>query len=311
MINIKTLLAYSIFPALMFSSASAQTTFFSQTAGSANPASGASWNTAANGSGSNGNSGTYNAGTNNLVFQTGVSIATSRSTVGFDFNAVSYQLDGGALRNLINEIGTFSGGDITVTSNGGTFHQAASVGAGNAGGGVAGPSSLVLGSNTVFLGSASSGASGVYDFGLNVNGDGTLDLGFSNAATSFAFSNLSSDFSGTVLGDTFNGSISFAAGNGALSTNVVIGRALNDRFGKLDLVGDFSVASLSIDGENIATGIYTQSDLVAINATYADNLIDNGGRVFVATSIPEPSHVGILLCFTAALVVIARKRVRS
>lgn len=287
---------------------------FYTTGSSSFPTTGSAWNTQSDGTGSSGSSGTYNAGTNDLVFQAGDSMFTARNTTAFAYNALSYMLDGGILdngTNSNNSIGTFSGGDITVTANGGIFRHATNGGIGVPSGGIGGSANLQLGANTVSFGNSSSGNSGIYDFGLNIVGAGTFDFVFTPSGITWYFSNLSSDFTGTLLGDTFSGILRLAPGNGASNTSVIIGDTNPARTGRLDLMGDFSVGSLTLETENIANGIYTYSDLITLNPNYADHLIDNGGTVYVGVAIPEPSTSVAAVGGLFIVLLSARRRCRK
>lgn len=267
-----------------------------------NPTNGASWNLQADGGGANGFSTTYTDATHDIIIQAGDSVTAPHTNVDQTWGANSYTLNGSLVlgRSFGTNTQTFSNGDITAGAASRIFIQSGTTT-------VTGTADYVLGSNTTDWVHRFGTSSGSVDFGLNTVGDGTFDFGFiASTIGSIKFSNLTSDFTGTILADRTNDvTFQFAAGDGALNANVVISRTANDRFGKLDLDGDFSLGSLSVDGDVIADGVYTYADLVALNGNYADNLIDNGGNLTVG--VPEPSSTALLGLGGLALILRRRK----
>jgi hypothetical protein len=286
-----TILALAIMAGLAMQTQAA--TYYSQ--GTKYVASGSNWNTARDGTGSVGFSSTYRSAANDIVMQTNLLFYYNASTAPLDdFNANSYTMESNVTMRARDATATnyasFNNGDITVDAGQTlTILNATTVGAGNSAGGITGSADLILASGTTLvLDQAASGSSGDFEFGLNVVGSGLIDLDYANADCNWLFTGLSSEFAGEIRGDTFNGYMELAAGDGAAGATVKLGRSAGDRTGKLNVTNTFSVGELLIDGETVSNGIYTVTDLVATNAGYADNLIDNGGTVYVGQTIFVP-----------------------
>jgi hypothetical protein len=283
--------------------------------------SGANWNTESDGSGSSGFSATYRHPDNDIVMQQPVDFFFfNASAAPYDpFNANSYLVeDGVVFKNRdtgATSYATFNGGDITVASGGTmTIQNSTTVGAGNSAGGFNGSASLNLASGTTLvLDQSSSQSSGDFEFGLNVVGGGAIDLDYANDACNWYLSALSSDFTGVIRGDTFNGSLRLAAGDGAINADLIISRSNLDKTCTLDMDSSFSVDTLKIDGETVTAGIYTYAELVAFGDTFgggvdfSDNLIDNGGTVYIGQVIPEPATLGMITAFGGSILFIRRR----
>lgn len=281
------------------SAASYYTTGVSQ-----HPTSGSAWNTQADASGLNGSSTTYTNAANDLTVQSIHTLRTHANddnvTTVWDSNSIVLNgtFQSGAKLNTTSTFNT----DITITTGAKWLiasNEATVNGSGN----------LILSNQTLIMQNSSSGSTGSLNFGLNITGSGTIDLGHASANLGYiAFNNLSSDFTGTINASKANDmTLKFSSGNGAISTNLLLGRGGNDKLVKLDLNGNYSLGSLKIDNISIADGTYTYADLVALNATFADNLIDNGGLLSVGVvAVPEPATSALF--GLAGLTFLARRR---
>ncbi len=278
-----------------------------QAANPAFPGSGTSWNLERDGSGAAGVSSTYGNPSHDIVFQTNLVMYSTVSTGDLNWSANSYTMENGAtLRNRSSEYANFNNGNITVTGATVKFLNGSTAGAGNLAGGVIGTAKLLLGSNTLLLDQSSSASSGIFKFGLDVVGNGTIDLNLSNANCTWLLSNLSTNFTGQIRGDKFSGVVQFAEGNGAINADLYV--ADNDtRTSRLDLTGEFSVRTLRIEGTVITNGVYTYSDLISfgdgVSKNFADNLIENGGKIYVGMEvIPEPATIGLFIMSSVGLI---------
>lgn len=296
----------------------AQTTFYSQ--GNNFPTSGANWNTARDGTGTGGNSQTYRFSGNDLVitanstqmYFNSYNNSTDKIPEPYDtFDGNSYLFENGAIMtnrsNSSNSYATWNGGNLTVDANA-TFAilNQYNGGAANIAGGFQGTADVILGStSTLQLDTRFSASNGIFDFGLNIVGSGTVDFDFANADATWLFTGLTNDFTGVLQGDTFNGAIQIADGTNTLAT-LALGRGDGTRDGKIDLAGQFSVGALSIDNISVASGVYTHADLVTLDAGFANNLIDNGGTIYVGQAIPEPSTITLLILSFAGLGLVHR-----
>lgn len=299
-------------------SLTAQITYYSR--GTDFPTSGANWNTARDGSGTNGFSTTYRSASNDLVI-TGLSTGmyfnnTSASYDSFDGN--SYLFENGSVMtnrtNTSNSYADWNGGDLTVDT-GATFEirnryskNDGILSSSDFSGGFRGSANFNLASGSILLlDQGSSLSHGTFDFGLNIVGDGTIDFDFANANLNWLFTGLTNDFTGVLRGDTFNGAIQIADGTNTLAA-IELGRGDGTRDGKIDLAGQFSVGALSIDNISIASGVYTYEDLVDLDAGFANNLIDNGGTIYIGQAIPEPSAFALIAGGLGLAWVIVRRR---
>ena len=267
------------------------------TPGNVYAGSGPAWNSAADGSGNNGSSASYKAGVE-LHLQAGskfISKGSYYASSPWDASAYYWQgatlaLEGGASVN-------FTGGDInftaasTILSGGGTS--------------LGGTSTAHLNGNTLTFSQTFSGANGALDFNLNIVGSGSLDLSYSNSALVYNFNALNENFTGNILGDKFHGTVHFKEGDGAINTGLILARdATAD--GKLDLDGMFSVSSLKIENVVFADGAYNYAELLAVGSAngknFADNLVNNGGKIFIGqvvsgsiSATPEPASYALLI----------------
>lgn len=298
---IKTSLATAVAAA---SIGNAQAATFYTTNTTQHATSGTAWNTQADGLGTDGSSTTYNVPENDLIIQSGHTIRSHANSDNANtiWNSNSISLNGtfhtGAKLNTTSTFNT----NITVTT-GAKWSIATNAAIVN------GSGNLVLSDQTLLMQHSSSGSTGSLDFGLNIDGSGTIDLGYASENLGYiAFNNLSSDFTGTIDASKANNmTLKFAAGNGAFSSRLLLGRSGNDKLVKLDLDGNYSIGELKIDNIGIADGTYTYADLVALNGTFADNLIDNGGLISVGVAaVPEPSTSALF--GLAGLTLLARRR---
>lgn len=290
---------------LMATAGSLSAVTYYSTDADTNPTSGSTWNTQADGLGTNGFSTTYTNAASDIIIQSGDTVDAPRTVVDLTWAANSYTLNG-TLRAGLNagtSTQTFNT-DIAVAASG----AAITIGHGDVT--LTGTGNLQLGTGTMVLQHSSSTSAGSMDFGLNIVGSGIIDFGHLDADLGgITFSNLSSDFTGILGANNGNDTqLNFAAGDGALGATLRIGRNDDTKLIKLNLDGNFSFNSLVIDGDTIAAGVYTVTDLVALNATYANNLIDNGGTVYVGQAIPEPSTYAMIGGLLALGYVMVRRR---
>ena len=263
-------------------------TYYSE-AGTVFASSGGNWNTHPDGSsGSSGYSSTYKSG-HNLVLQSHSSFKMAGSYYSDNpWNASSYSLGGATLFFDSTGSGTFNGGDITVTTNGVLKTSGSAF--------INGSSTLQLGTKTLSFTTSNGSTAGTFEFGLNVSGGGDLDLGTTPSGMIWEFSNLSTLFTGRVLADTFSGIIRFAAGDDARETELVLA-ADAAKTGRLDVNGLFSLDSLTIEGIVIPAGVYDYADLIAVGTasskTFSDNLVDNGGTVYVGVLVNAETIIAV------------------
>jgi hypothetical protein len=255
-------------------------TFYSVPGEKLFPSSPKTWTSMPDGKGTPGTSKTYNSGSNELVIPEGSQVYSSRDSEDIHWNAAGYQLDGGTLLNR-GKFAHFGGGDLTVTDKGFTFAHGGEVARNQLAGGVRGDGKLILGPNTLILKSAFTTASGIFEFGLPVVGDGKIDLQFSNNSTAFFLSELTPEFTGEIDGTRFEGIVELAPGKGASAANVRIGRRNSNKPGRLHLAGEFTVGALELAGNKVPEGSYSFEDLVAMFPEAAGHLIDGGGTITV------------------------------
>lgn len=256
----------------------AANTYYS-TADSVYAASGSAWNLAADGSGKAGMSKTYTLPANDLIIQEGHKIRTSGRKQDLTWTPQSITLNG-EFQSIYPNNSTFNT-DIKVGPN-------AAWKIGNEVSTVNGSGKLLLGKNKLIMQHVSSGSKGALNFGLNIVSDGgSIKLNYlSDALQYIYFSNLTPEFQGTIDGNNANDCIiRFAKGNGSSGARVIIGREGNEKKVKLDLNTKFAVARLKIDSQEIPKGAYTYKDLIAINKDFADNLINNRGKVYVGQKV--------------------------
>lgn len=306
----KNLLQLTAISAFAISASSLSATTYYSTITEASPTSGSAWNTQADGLGDSATSTSHSSGTNNFVLQTGHTqrMPTNSGDSFWDTDASGVTMQTGSVF-IVNRgpgyTANFAGGDIFVEGTATMESKQDAADATSLAFRLAGTSKIQLGSNTLNF---DADGTGIHRFGLNVVGDGTIDFVFSDVTATTVLEDLSSDFTGRILADTMNGVLQFGAGNGAINADVRIGRTAGDRFGKLDIVGAFSVGELRFDNISVANGVYTASDLIAAYGNAADNILDNGGTVYVGQTIPEPSTYAMIAGALALMSVMVRRR---
>ena len=222
---------------------------------------------------------TYTAAENDLIIQEGHKIRTSGRKSDLTWAPKSITLNG-EFHSIYPNNSTFNA-DITVGPK-------AAWKIGSEVSTVNGSGKVLLGKNKLTIQHASSSSKGALNFGLNVvSKGGTIKLAYlSDSLQYIYFSNLTPEFQGTIDANNANDCIiRFAKGNGSSGARVVLGRESNEKKVKLDLNTQFAVARLKIDSQEIPKGAYTYKDLVAINKDFADNLIDNRGKVYVGQKV--------------------------
>lgn len=285
-------------------SAVAETYYWVNTLNARYPDSGIQFNTAADSTGVFGPSwDTYADPANDIIFQAAGStdVRLSENSL-IEWNANSYtMLDGFEARQEERANSVFNGGDIIAAGN---FQINNGLDGGTRS--ITGSAEVQLGSYTMGLGAAFGSAAGTVEFGLNVVGDGIIDLEWQNANVGWTLNQLSSSFTGLIDAGRYDGVLTLT-GNGAVAADVLLANN-NTRLGRLT-ANNITVGSLNIEGEVIAPGTYTVAQLVTIGSNagkdFSDNLIDAGGTI---TVIPEPATMGLFGLAGAALLFARRMK---
>ncbi len=245
-----------------------------------------SWNTGSLWSDGNGvSSGNdYVIGSDSMGNPTGFEIRTPNDSGNTNFPAMSTLTitDTGRL--------VFKNGNGTATFNfpslilqGGSFVHS---GGGDSDITIAGNIEIAGGFTSSYVMSGASGRD--FDLTALLTGSGTLQT--TSNDRNLILDNAASTFSG--LFDITTGNLGFAQSH-SLSASLALSGS-----GQVVLTQNVSFSSLSINGDIIGEGTYTEADLVALNAAY-DPFVGGDGTSTI-TVVPEPTSGALLLLSAAA-----------
>ena len=271
------------------------------------PDSGGSWNTQADGLGSAGFSGTYTSADNDLIVRFisesgdsgleqmgmsdnglrlawGANSLTLHTNINFEIRSVAPTAWGADFDNVDIYI---EGTNVNITSG----VAAACTNDANISG--TGRIHVVAGRALTFR-HAFSSVLGRVEFNLEFFGDGEINFDFSKAGLTWYMGGVSTNFTGQWDMAKMGGIVQLPAGDGLILADVTLADD-SGRTGQIDMNADFAFGTFSIEGVVIPNGSYTKAELVSycigFGAAVGDNLIDNGGKIFVGqSSLPVSTY---------------------